>query len=113
MAKMRPKMAKMRLKMAKMRLKMANMRLKMAKMRPKMAKTNPRCDEASKQSRAHHPHIPCASSAYPIDEGPSGAQVGSKLAFLSSSCCLQKWTFCVGGVQKSNNLSTNGTNLTV
>ena len=102
---MRPKMAKMRPKMAKMRPEMAKLRLKMAKMRPKMgpnmAKMRPNIAEMAKmESRwprrrqrcrpnhriigAPHPHIPSASSAYPVDfgaeEGPSGVQDGSKLS---------------------------------
>ena len=71
MTKMRPKMAKIRPKMARMRLKMA-----------KMAKTFKTCGGYSVQSRAPHPAIPSASSAYPIDWrakwGPRWIQVGSK-----------------------------------
>ena len=70
-ATMRPKKAKARPKMAKTRPEMAKMRLKMAKMRLTMPKM-----------RAPHPHIPSASSAYPIDWrakwGPRWIQVGSK-----------------------------------
>ena len=56
-------MAKMRLKMANMRLKIAKMKPKMAKMRPKMAKMR----RIIRATRAQHPHIPSAASAYPVD----------------------------------------------